>query len=555
MIFQRVGQRIVAVVGVFVFVGMVGLVSLYTVRQEENILRQNTRAMAQLTESIYQGLQAIMLTGNGDLARSLADHLKQTRDIEDYRIIRTNGVEAFRDNKTISNVNRRRGDQEFLERTDVETVSIVPPDSAELGRALKTQQLISYYEEDAKGEQVLTFLAPMLNQKDCHKCHGGRDAVRGLMKISTSMKAAMANITATRTQALALLVVALGAIMLTVNIVMRRSVVEPMRRVTEAMSKASRGDLTQQVPVLGRDELGQMARSFNHMIGQLLHTYSGLQHEQDKLTTIILGAREGIVVTDAEENVVLVNPATENLVGKPAAAIMRQGFLHLFDDPQQMTAFLNARIGHESLDVIEFNDHFLEVNAARIVSPDGSSIGSAALIRDVTEQKQLQRRLEKLSHTDGLTGLFNRRFIDEALLSEMRRATRYGHPLGLLLFDVDHFKEFNDRYGHDMGDRVLQAIAKEFQHDLRGLDVACRYGGEEFVAIMPNTDAQGALFVAERLRRRVGQTLVDGHTVNISIGVAVFPTEGIATPVEFLAAADRGLYAAKGSGRNCVKMV
>ena len=89
MMFQRVGQRIVAVVGVFVFLGMIGLVSLYTVRQEENILKQNTRAMGQLTESIYQGLQAIMLTGNGDLARSLADHLKHTRDIEDYRIIRT----------------------------------------------------------------------------------------------------------------------------------------------------------------------------------------------------------------------------------------------------------------------------------------------------------------------------------------------------------------------------------------------------------------------------------------------------------------------------------
>ncbi|MBF0585238.1 MAG: GGDEF domain-containing protein, partial [Magnetococcales bacterium] len=182
---------------------------------------------------------------------------------------------------------------------------------------------------------------------------------------------------------------------------------------------------------------------------------------------------------------------------------------------------------------------------------DGTRIGSAALVRDITQEKKLEEKLRKLSTTDGLTGLYNRRWFDTALSDEMQRAARYHQMVGLLLFDVDHFKRFNDTHGHDQGDRVLQALGRVMQGHFREVDHPCRYGGEEFCAILPNTGHPGAQLAAERLRQKVESMEVDGLKVTISIGVAIFPMVG-KNPDDFLKQADLALYKAKKGGRNQV---
>jgi diguanylate cyclase (GGDEF)-like protein/PAS domain S-box-containing protein len=318
------------------------------------------------------------------------------------------------------------------------------------------------------------------------------------------------------------------------------------------MVRAADGDLTQTVPVMGRDELSQMAFSFNHMTRQLMQTYTGLRNEQDKLATIILSAQEGIVVTDGEGKVVLMNPAAETLLGKSMRQVVDEGFLNLIDDSDGLHTLLERDSGIKEPETVHFNKRVLSVYAATIRTPQGGVVGSAALIRDITEEKRLEERLRRLSTTDGLTGLFNRRHLDETLATEMERAQRYNAPLSIMMFDVDHFKRFNDEHGHDQGDRVLQAIAQSLQEHVRKVDIPCRYGGEEFLAILPGTSQAGAIIVAERLRHAIEQMEVDGLKVTISIGVASLPELDVDGPNRLVEAADAALYRAKRAGRNQV---
>jgi diguanylate cyclase (GGDEF)-like protein len=174
------------------------------------------------------------------------------------------------------------------------------------------------------------------------------------------------------------------------------------------------------------------------------------------------------------------------------------------------------------------------------------------------DKLRAQAALVRLAATDPLTGLSNRRVLDNRLDEEWRRARRTGQPLSALFIDIDHFKQFNDTYGHASGDEALSAVAECIAATVRrAVDVVARYGGEEFAVILPDTPAEGALNVAEKIRRKVqSQDVIrsDGAivAVTVSVGCATcVPAEG-AHALDLLAAADRQLYAAKAAGRNRV---
>ena len=174
------------------------------------------------------------------------------------------------------------------------------------------------------------------------------------------------------------------------------------------------------------------------------------------------------------------------------------------------------------------------------------------------DKMRAQAALVRLAATDPLTGLSNRRVLDKRLDEEWRRARRSGQSLSALFIDIDHFKQFNDVYGHASGDEALTAVAECISATvLRSLDLVARYGGEEFAVILPDTTAEGALRLAEKIRHKVQSLRVlhrDGEAiaVTVSIGCATcVPAEG-ANALDLLAAADRQLYAAKAAGRNRV---
>jgi diguanylate cyclase (GGDEF)-like protein len=160
-------------------------------------------------------------------------------------------------------------------------------------------------------------------------------------------------------------------------------------------------------------------------------------------------------------------------------------------------------------------------------------------------------RLEVLAVTDGLTGLKNRRAFQEKLQEEVRRVARYSASLSLLLLDVDHFKQFNDTFGHLAGDSVLRGVARLLEEMSRSTDFVARYGGEEFVILLPNTDKQGSLVLAEKVRKTVERSDWRDRPISVSIGVATTATangDGMALVKE----ADAALYRSKKNGRNCV---
>ncbi len=550
--FAHIGHKIIAVVGIIVTLSLVALGMFYANKEEQNILAQNERTMTKLTESVIQGLQSVMLAGYADIARGFAARLEQVPDVTDFRILRVTGQQAFLDNSTIEDVNARRGDEEFLPRDDETSSQVLPGDHPELNKTLTDQATTTYYETSSSGERFLTFLAPIVNDEGCHKCHGKDQPLRGVLKLTTSLAAVQEDIHKSLIQSTMVVGLAILGTLLLTGLLIRRAVVNPIDRVTRAMVRAADGDLTQTVPVMGRDELSQMAFSFNHMTRQLMQTYTGLRNEQDKLATIILSAREGIVVTDSDGKVVLMNPAAELLLGKSMRELVDSGFMSLIDDPSGLKNLLERDPSIKEPETVHFNQRVLSVYAATIRTPQGGVVGSAALIRDITEEKRLEERLRRLSTTDGLTGLFNRRHLDETLTTELERALRYNAPLSIMMFDVDHFKRFNDEHGHDQGDRVLQAIAQSLQEHVRKVDVPCRYGGEEFLAILPGTNQAGAIIVSERLRHAIEQMEVDGLNVTISIGVASVPELDVRSSATMVEAADSALYRAKRAGRNQV---
>jgi diguanylate cyclase (GGDEF)-like protein len=167
---------------------------------------------------------------------------------------------------------------------------------------------------------------------------------------------------------------------------------------------------------------------------------------------------------------------------------------------------------------------------------------------------RLREALRNQSIVDPLTGLFNRRYLERILDRECRRASRSGRPISVLMLDVDHFKRFNDTWGHDGGDMVLRELASLMRHLFRGEDVACRYGGEEFVVLLTDTALEAAQARAEEFREAVHHLSVEYRrqtmgAITISIGIAAFPDQGL-TPDTLIEAADRALYQAKAAGRD-----
>jgi diguanylate cyclase (GGDEF)-like protein/PAS domain S-box-containing protein len=168
----------------------------------------------------------------------------------------------------------------------------------------------------------------------------------------------------------------------------------------------------------------------------------------------------------------------------------------------------------------------------------------------------LREALRTQSIRDALTGLYNRRYLEEMLEREIRRAVRSEQPLGLLILDLDHFKKFNDTYGHDAGDTVLREAASFLSKSIRAEDIACRFGGEEFVVILPTANVEVAQSRAERIRSKIRELTVlhQGHSVGaitVSIGAAASPMHGT-SPKQLLEAADAALYRAKREGRDRV---
>jgi diguanylate cyclase (GGDEF)-like protein/PAS domain S-box-containing protein len=242
-------------------------------------------------------------------------------------------------------------------------------------------------------------------------------------------------------------------------------------------------------------------------------------------------------------------------VGRTAWPIMQHGGTYTADVPMQRADGTDIWVRQ----------------VARMVDPADPTLGIVVTMEDITERRRMEaelraaneemhaltRHLEQLARTDPLTGLANRRAFGEAIDREFQRYRRFHADVAVLLLDVDHFKKINDTHGHEAGDRALAALGSVLAATTRATDLAARFGGEEFVLLLPGTDLAGALELAERIRVAATQIFVPAAAgairLTVSIGAACFATAD-QTWAQAISRADRGMYRAKSSGRNQVAL-
>jgi diguanylate cyclase len=184
---------------------------------------------------------------------------------------------------------------------------------------------------------------------------------------------------------------------------------------------------------------------------------------------------------------------------------------------------------------------------------DNSITGIFLIVQDVTELASYEQKLIEMNIKDGLTGIYNRRFLQTRLNEEYQRHRRYGMKLGLIMFDIDFFKKVNDCYGHQCGDSVLQSVASKITSIIRQTDCLARYGGEEFCCLLPQTNLAGGRILAERFRQHIEEmvTTCQEHNVTVTISLGVSELTAGDSAEALLKRADEALYKAKNSGRNC----
>lgn len=334
-----------------------------------------------------------------------------------------------------------------------------------------------------------------------------------------------------------------------------RSIVRTLRGLADVAQAIARGRLNERVPVEGRDEFAQLGSAFNEMANQLQARLAELEEERARLRDAITRFGEALAAThDAHQLLrVIVEAAVEATGARGARLLGDDGTIVESGDPdaagERLEFALNAaRTAFGTLTIVgeAFDDE------QRMAANSLASHATIAL-----ENARLHRIVERQALVDGLTGLANRRQCEDALTTEIAQADRLGTPLTLVLADLDNFKSVNDAHGHAVGDDVLREFAAVLRSTLRDSDLAGRWGGEEFLLLLPGADADGGAQLAERVRSALSERSFlgrDGDVVNVtcSFGVAQHRVSG--TEREVFAAADQALYRAKRDGKNRVEV-
>ncbi|WP_370278231.1 diguanylate cyclase [Pontibacterium sp.] len=289
--------------------------------------------------------------------------------------------------------------------------------------------------------------------------------------------------------------------------------------------------------------------------------------------TLIDLCPDPIIGVDAKGMINLFNTAAERLLGYDSAQVV--GALHI---AEIYTSFEHAKEIKRLMDSDEYGERgFIEGYetvlkskwgreipirlSASLLEEDHGVAGSVGFFHDMTDRKRLEEKLKKQSITDELTGLYNQRHFYGVLSVEMDRAERYQTPLSLVCVDLDNLKQVNDQLGHLEGDRILRDVSRALQESCRSVDVCFRYGGDEFMVLLPQTDCIESAQLAERIRRRFNEIcsysvdLGNSVIINASLSLGVTDTLGDEDVDHFIQRADLAMYEAKNAGGNRTMMI
>ena len=334
-----------------------------------------------------------------------------------------------------------------------------------------------------------------------------------------------------------------------------RSIVRTLRNLAEAAHAIARGSLAERVPVRGRDEFALLGTAFNDMANQLQARLGELEDERGRLRDAITRFGEALAASHDVDQLlrVIVEAAVEATDASGASLAAVGGDVLESGDPAAEGERLALPItaGRENFGTLTLVGAHFDVEQ-RLTA---SSLASQAAI--ALENARLHRIVERQALIDGLTGVANRRHCEEALTSEISRADRLGTPLTLVLADLDDFKAINDEHGHASGDEVLREFAAVLRATLRDSDLAGRWGGEEFLLLLPGAEAVGGAQLADRVRASLSERSFlgrDGAVVSVTCSFGVAQHQPGWDERELFAAADRALYRAKREGKNRVAL-
>src|SRR4051812_5254825 len=334
-----------------------------------------------------------------------------------------------------------------------------------------------------------------------------------------------------------------------------RSIVRTLRSLSEAANAIAHGRLSDRVSVRGRDEFAALGSAFNDMAGQLQARLADLEEERERLRLAITRFGEALSATHDVTQLlrVIVEAAVEATGATGARLVTSDGELVAAGDPDGEGATLELPLsaGRNAFGTLRLVGPSFDEEQAMTAN----SLASHAAI--ALENARLHQIVERQALVDGLTGISNRRHCEDSLSGEIARADRLGTPLTLVLADLDDFKSINDAHGHAVGDEVLREFAAVLRATVRESDLAGRWGGEEFLLLLPGADGEGGAQLADRVRRGLAERTFLGKdgaafTVSCSFGVAQHSEGG--DERELFANADRALYRAKRRGKNCVEL-
>jgi diguanylate cyclase (GGDEF)-like protein len=334
-----------------------------------------------------------------------------------------------------------------------------------------------------------------------------------------------------------------------------RSIVRTLRGLAEAAHEIARGRLSERVPVRGRDEFAMLGNAFNDMANQLEARLAELEAERGRLRDAITRFGEALAATHDINQLlrVIVEAAVEATDANGARLLADDGTLLETGDPESEGERLEFSLtaGRNEFGTLTIVGNSFDQDQ-RLAAGSLASHAAIAL-----ENARLHRIVERQALVDGLTGIANRRQCEDALTAEIARAERLGSTLTLVLADLDDFKAVNDAHGHAVGDDVLRKFAAALRSTVRDSDLAGRWGGEEFLLLLPGADATGGALLADRVRAAFSERAFagrDGETVNVTCSFGVAQHRPGDDARELFASADRALYRAKRAGKNRVEL-
>jgi diguanylate cyclase (GGDEF)-like protein len=387
--------------------------------------------------------------------------------------------------------------------------------------------------------------------------------------------------------------------------VVAKGLSQPFTELSEAAERVVKGDLDTEIATSGDEgEAARIGSAFNQMVDELRRSLRELERSREDLrdslerigdalssthdlegllqvvletATATLGSRAGVVLYLSGDQLALVGEQGLHEAGlsAPSLVVPGTGVLgrvvstgtpvrgRIGSGPARLEPTENEPTGRDVLavplrsmgSVVGVVALYDRVDGRPFEAADEDALGTLAGQASIAiDNVQLHQEAQRLSTTDGLTGLWNFRYLSMSLAREIERSTRFARPLAVLMLDLDHFKSVNDTYGHARGDTVLRELAHRVQEQIREVDTFARYGGEEFVVVLPETTVEGAAQLAERICVAVRREpfVVEGEEplhVTVSVGGAAFPEHG-SSPATLMRAADKALYVAKAEGRD-----